>query len=135
MLDHGTQSGTESSEMCRDVGRRMLIWARSFSKDRSLCPASELRLKRPSSELSLKTALTRQTGPGQEDADVYTKSSFDAYHPAKTWNSRLQGDADGCGGDACWGKSPPAAVEKQESVPQPAEAVQGTNCDGCVVWQ
>lgn len=83
MLDHGTRSGTESSEMCRDVGRRMLIWARSFSKDSSLCPASELRLKRPSSELSLKTALTRQTGLRQEDADVCTKPSFDAYHPAK----------------------------------------------------
>lgn len=50
----------------------------------------------------------------------------------KTWNSRLQGDVDGCGGDACWGKSPPAAVEKKDSVPQPAEAVQGTDCDGCV---
>ena len=120
--------------MCTDVGRRMLIWARSFSKDRSLCPASVLRLRRPGSELSLKTALARQTGPGQEDAGVCTKSSFDVHHPANTWNSRLKGDADGCGGDACWGKNPPAAVEKQDSVPQPAEAVHGTDCDGCVVW-
>lgn len=83
MLDHGARSGTESSVMCRDVGRRMLIWARSFSKDRSLCPASALRLKRPGSELSLKTALARQTGPGQEDAGVCTTFSFDAHHPKR----------------------------------------------------
>lgn len=45
MLDHSRRSGTWSSGMCRGVGRRILIWARSLSKDRSLCHASELRVE------------------------------------------------------------------------------------------
>lgn len=45
MLDHSMRSRTWSSVMCRGVGRHMLIWARSLSKDRSPCHASELRVE------------------------------------------------------------------------------------------
>lgn len=45
MLDHSMRSRTWRSVMCRGVGRRMLICARSLSKDRSLCHASELRVE------------------------------------------------------------------------------------------
>lgn len=123
--------------MCSGVGRRMLIWARSSSKDRSLCLASVLSLKRPSSELSLNTALARHTGPGQEDAGVCTKSSFDVHHPAKTWVTGLKGAVGGGGvqGGHLLGRTPPAAVGRQDRVPEPAKAARGMNCDGCVVWQ
>lgn len=45
MLDHSTRCRTWSSVMCRGVGRRMLIWARSLSKDRSFCHVSVLRVE------------------------------------------------------------------------------------------
>lgn len=76
----------------------MLIPDRSFSKDRSLCLAAVLRLKRPSSELPLMTALARQAGLEREDTGVCTKSSLKAHHLAKPWISRLKGG------------TPPAAV-------------------------
>lgn len=45
MLDHSMRSGTWSAVMCKGIGRNMLIWDRSLSKDSSLCLTNELRLE------------------------------------------------------------------------------------------